>query len=63
VRDPVLCVSRSRTILLAYEEHERETFRTYTWLAWSAVVPGLIAFVLVALQLAGRRGARKDPPA
>ena len=58
VSDPVSCLSKSRSIVTAHESRERRTHQTYTWLAWSAVVPALLAVILGFLQIAARRRQR-----
>ena len=55
VFDPVKCLSRSREIVLGHERSEQRTFRTYTYLAWSALSPAMGVVALVALQLMGRK--------
>ena len=60
--DPVRCVQRSHGIVFEHLCSEQTTFRNYTILAWSALVPGLVAVVLGAALLAGR-ARRKVRPA
>jgi hypothetical protein len=60
VPDPPACLTVARDIVLEHEQHERAKFRTYTFLAWSSLAPGLAALVLGLMQIARRR-ARKEP--
>ena len=60
VAEPVLCVTKSRTIVFNHLCNEQQTYRTYTMLAWSALAPGLLVIMLGVLQLAAARKARRS---
>ena len=53
IADPVRCVALARSIAYDHECREQSAYRTYTWLAWAAVVPLLLAVLLGASVLAG----------
>lgn len=53
VVDPVRCVTLARYIAYDHQCREQSAYRTYTWLAWAAVVPLLLALVVGASVLAG----------
>lgn len=59
VPNPVWCLPRARMIVSDHEERERRVHRTYTSLAWIALLPGLIASVLLAMQMAEMLAARR----
>ena len=52
IKDPLGCVTLARTITFQHECRERDVYRTYTWLAWAALAPLLVAAVLGASLLA-----------
>lgn len=52
VADPVRCVQAARTLTYEHECNERDVYRTYTWLAWAALVPLFAAAALGASALA-----------
>ncbi len=60
IADPVRCLALARSIAYDHECREQRVYRTYTWLAWAAVVPLLVAVVLAAALLvdAARRERR-----
>jgi hypothetical protein len=59
VADPVGCVGRAHGIVLVHEMNEERTYRTYTWLARSAVAPALVVIFLAGMQLAPSRRRKK----
>jgi hypothetical protein len=60
VADPARCLSRARDIVQNHELRERVTFRSYTFIAWSALVPGLTALVLGLLLLSGTTARKRS---
>jgi hypothetical protein len=63
IADPVGCVAIVRTIAYDHECREQRAYRTYTWLAWAALVPLLVAVGVAASVLARAAAARRKPPA
>lgn len=55
IADPVLCLSRARGIVYEHQCTDQRHYRTYTWLAWCSLVPGLAAVLVGGMQLANRR--------
>ena len=62
IQDPVACVARARSITYDHECREQGVYRTYTWLAWAALVPLLAAVVVGAFVVAGAAAARRKRP-
>lgn len=50
--DPVRCLVGARAIVFEHECREQRAFQSYTRLAWSALVPALLAVVLGVMQVA-----------
>lgn len=64
IQDPVECLTRARSIAYDHLCREQGVYRTYTMLAWSAVVPLLAAAIVAGLVVAGAAASRrKRPPA
>jgi hypothetical protein len=54
IANPLLCLERSRSIVFNHQCNEERHYRTYTWLAWSSIVPALAVVLLGGLQLTAR---------
>lgn len=63
IGDPVRCVAAARSIVYTHECREQGAYRTYTWLAWAALVPLLAAVVIAAAVVTGAAAARRKRPA
>jgi len=63
VSDPLLCLARARAIVVAHERRERETYRNYTVVAWSALVPGLALLVVTVLLVLDASRRKRERPA
>jgi hypothetical protein len=63
IQDPVECLARARSIAYGHECREQGAYRNYTWLAWTAVVPLLLAIVIAGFVVAGAVAARRKRPA
>lgn len=59
VARPVPCLHVTREILLEHLQTEQRVYSRYTMMAFSALVPGLLAVVLGALSFTGKRRKRK----
>lgn len=62
IQDPVECLARARSIAYDHECREQGVYRTYTWLAWAALVPLLAAGIVAAFLVAGAAAARRKSP-
>lgn len=63
IADPVACLAAAHSITVSHECHEQDVYRTYTWLAWAALVPLLAAVAVAASVIAAVAAARRKRPA
>jgi hypothetical protein len=59
IADPVSCVAAARSIAYTHECQDQNAYRTYTWLAWAALVPFAFAAVIASFVIAGVVAARR----
>jgi hypothetical protein len=60
VARPVACLHVTREILLEHERNEQRVYRRYTFMALSAILPGVLALALGGLSLTGKRRKRES---